>query len=192
MSIDLSLVLPAYNEEEDIVKTIGHLEKLLKGYSHEIIVVDDGSTDSTRKKAMKVADGEVVKLISYAKNRGKGDAIFFAMMLARGKAVGHIDSDSDIDPSALLSYLEALKTADIVIASKRHKDSKVSVPVHRRFLSWGFHRFIVLMTGVKASDTQTGLKLMRGEAAESDPSPARGEAIRLRRRTAHGRPTPQP
>jgi hypothetical protein len=72
-----------------------------------------------------------------------------------------MDSDADIDPIQVVHYVEALKNADIVIASKWHPQSSVDTPLIRRILSHGFNVLVKLLTGLRLSDTQTGLKAIR-------------------------------
>ena len=70
----------------------------------------------------------------------------------------------EIDLRTISKYLEALKHGDIVIASKKHTDSRVEVPLSRRILSEGFNGLVRLLTGVPLKDTQSGLKAMRKSA----------------------------
>ena len=74
------------------------------------------------------------------------------------------DGDMEIDLRTISKYLDALKYGDIVIASKRHRDSQVEVPVSRRILSEVFNGMVRLLTGVPLKDTQSGLKAMRKSA----------------------------
>ena len=132
---------------------------------YEIVVVDDGSRDNTFAKARKYAgkNGHV-KVLSYSKNVGKGYAVKTGFMKTNGNVVIFADSDMEIDLSIISKYLDALKHGDIVIASKRHSDSKVEVPVSRRILSEGFNGLVRILTGVPLKDTQSGLKAMRKSA----------------------------
>jgi len=70
----------------------------------------------------------------------------------------------EINLGTILDYIEALKHGDIVIASKRHKDSIVEVPLSRRILSETFNGLVRLLTGVPLKDTQSGLKAMKKSA----------------------------
>ena len=74
------------------------------------------------------------------------------------------DGDMEIDLRTISKYLDALKYGDIVIASKRHRDSRVEVPVSRRILSEVFNGMVRFLTGVPLKDTQSGLKAMRKSA----------------------------
>ena len=158
--IALSVVLPAYNEEANIATTVRKLRLAVGGFETEIIVVDDGSTDATRRETLKLD----VRLLSLSKNQGKGEAVRRGMMQATGSVVGLIDGDSEIDPASLASFVNALENADIAIGSKRHPQSCVQAPFQRRFLSYGFQTLVRILMGLKVSDTQTGLKVGRREA----------------------------
>ena len=165
--VELSFVIPAYNEEAFIEDTLGTLEAIIKGKNlpYEIVVVDDGSLDGTLAKAVRYAkrNGHV-KVVSYAKNVGKGYAIKTGFMQTNGNIVVFADSDMEIDLVMISKYLEALEHGDIVIASKRHSDSRVEVPLSRKILSISFNGLVRLLTGVPFNDTQSGLKAMKKNA----------------------------
>jgi glycosyltransferase involved in cell wall biosynthesis len=162
--VELSLVMPAYNEGDSIEGAIDTLDCVVKdaGLRYEIVVVDDGSLDGTRLKAINYArrNGHV-RVVGYSKNVGKGYAVKEGFMLAEGDAAVFVDSDLEIDLERLSSYVEALQHGDIVIASKWHPESIVEMPLIRRVLGLGFNVLVRLMTGVKLRDTQTGLKAVR-------------------------------
>lgn len=163
---EISVIMPAYNEEGKIADCIqsaeAHLERL--GRPYEIIVVDDGSTDGTRREARRAGINPHVRVVGYSQNRGKGFAIKHGVKHARGDVVVFMDSDGDIKPDLIDQYVALLRDNDIVLASKRHPDSKVSAPLMRRFLSYGFNCLVIILTGVRVSDTQSGFKAFRREA----------------------------
>jgi glycosyltransferase involved in cell wall biosynthesis len=165
--VALSFVVPAYNEEDFIEDTLGALEAIIKGKNlpYEIVVVDDGSLDGTLAKAVRYAkrNGHV-KVVSYLKNMGKGHAVKTGFMQTSGDVVVFADSDMEIDLVTISKYLEALEHGDIVIASKRHSDSRVEVPLSRKILSISFNGLVRLLTGVPLNDTQSGLKAMKKNA----------------------------
>jgi glycosyltransferase involved in cell wall biosynthesis len=137
------------------------------GYEYEIIVVDDGSKDKTRDKALQYAAlDNHVKVVSHPRNMGKGAAIKTGFQHSTGELVAFIDSDLEIPPELLPPYLKALEKADIAIASKWHPKSKVKTTPTRKMLSKSFYALTRLLTGVKVTDTQTGLKAFRREALE--------------------------
>jgi len=165
--VELSFVVPAYNEEDSIEDTLGTLDDTVKSrrLPYEIVVVDDGSLDKTLLKAMAYASRNGhVRVVSYDKNVGKGYAVKAGFMQTTGEVVVFVDSDMDIDLGAVSSYVDALRHGDIVIASKWHPDSMVSMPLARRILSHGFNVLVRLLTGANLKDTQVGLKAMKKSA----------------------------
>ena len=129
------------------------------------MVVDDGSRDDTLAKARRYAgrNGHV-KVVSYRENVGKGHAVKTGFMHTSGNVVIFADGDMEIDLRTISKYLDALNYGDIVIASKRHRDSRVEVPVSRRIFSKVFNGMVRFLTGVPLKDTQSGLKAMRKSA----------------------------
>jgi len=165
--VELSFVVPAYNEENNIEDMLGTLNMIIanKNLPYEIVVVDDGSKDNTLANARRYAgkNGHV-RVLSYSNNVGKGFAVKTGFMNANGNVVVFADSDMEIDLSVISQYLEALKHGDIAIASKRHNASQVKVPISRRILSEVFNGLVRLLTGVPLKDTQSGLKAMKKSA----------------------------
>jgi glycosyltransferase involved in cell wall biosynthesis len=165
--VELSFVIPAYNEEDFIEDTLGTIDEVIKGKNlpYEIVVVDDGSRDDTLAKARRYAgrNGHV-KVVSYSENIGKGHAVKTGFMHTSGNVVIFADGDMEIDLRTISKYLDALNYGDIVIASKRHRDSQVEVPVSRRVFSKVFNGMVRFLTGVPLKDTQSGLKAMRKSA----------------------------
>ena len=167
IQLELSFVVPAYNEEDSIEDMLGSLDDVIgdKHIPYEILVVDDGSRDSTLARARRYAgrNGHV-RVVGYGKNIGKGNAVKTGFMNANGNIVVFADSDMEIDLTVISKYLDALKYGDIVIASKKHNESRVDVPVTRRLLSECFNGLVRLFTGVPLKDTQSGLKAMKKSA----------------------------
>jgi len=164
---ELSLIMPAYNEEDDIELVIERVDDVVRrmGLRYELIVVDDGSIDDTRIKVDNYAGNNGhVRVVGYKNNVGKGFALKTGFSHAAGDMVVFIDSDTEIDPRQVVRYVEALKDADVVVASKWHPQSKVDTPLIRRILSHGFNVLVKLLVGLKLSDTQTGLKAIRRNA----------------------------
>lgn len=165
--VELSFVLPAYNEEDYIEDTLGTIDTIAtdKELSYEIVVVNDGSDDRTLEKARRYAgrNGHV-KVITYSKNAGKGHAVKTGFLNAKGNIVLFSDSDMEIDLDTIPDYIKALREGDIVIASKKHENSQVNVPISRKILSECFNKLVRLLTGVTLKDTQSGLKAMKRSA----------------------------
>ena len=163
--VELSFVVPAYNEEVFIEDTLCAIETLVKDerVQYEIVVVDDGSKDETFSKAFRYAQGigRHVKVIGYPKNLGKGHAIKTGFMQATGDIVIFIDGDMEIDPKMISLYIDALKDADIAIATKWHPESEVTMALDRKIMSHSFNILFRILMGVNLKDTQVGLKAMR-------------------------------
>jgi len=163
----VSFILPARNEADRIATAIRGLSGKVEDFGiddYEIIVIDDGSTDGTRQEALKVADGTRVKVFGYANNAGKGFAVKCGVERASGGLIFFLDSDLEIKAAGLGIYFDALRHYELVVASKRHPNSKVEAPFMRRFLSYGFQALVKILIGIKVSDTQSGLKAGKAEA----------------------------
>ncbi len=167
--VALSFVIPAYNEEVFIEDTLGTLDLAVKdkSLSYEVVVVDDGSIDNTFTKALKYArrNGHV-KVVRYARNTGKGFAIKTGFMKATGDVVVFVDSDMEIGLNTISKYVKALENGDIVIASKWHPNSRVSMSLGRRILSRTFNLLVRLLINANLKDTQVGLKVMKRSAVD--------------------------
>jgi glycosyltransferase involved in cell wall biosynthesis len=167
--VELSFVIPAYNEEVFIEDTLGTLDLIIKDkrVQYEIVVVDDGSQDKTFMKALKYAKRNChVKVIRYEKNAGKGYAVKTGVMKATGDVVIFIDGDMEIDLNSLSQYIEALEQADVVIATKWHPNSVVSMSLNRKILSRTFNVLVRILIGFNLKDTQVGLKVMKKSAVD--------------------------
>ena len=160
----LSVVIPAYKQEKTIVHDIKNIAKTLYdiGYPYEIIVVVDGMVDNTYKNASKIKSPKI-RVLSYQRNQGKGHAVRYGMLHAKGDVIGFIDAGMDIHPAGfkmLLSHMEWYN-ADVIVGSKLHPVSKVDYPIYRTILSWGYRLFTATLFGFKIRDTQVGLKFFK-------------------------------
>lgn len=161
----VSVVVPVFNTESAIKDSIRSVDQRLSflDCAYEILVVDDGSRDATRRVAKSVVNSHV-RVLGYDVNQGKGYALKMGALSAKGDFVVFMDGDSEISADILENYLSALKHADIVVGSKWHPDSVVDQPVLRKFLSLGFNILVRLMTGIRLEDTQVGFKAFRKDA----------------------------
>jgi glycosyltransferase involved in cell wall biosynthesis len=162
--IELSFVVPAFNEEESIENALATIDEVIrkKKLLYEIVVVDDGSDDKTRIRATTYANKNGhIKVVSYKNNIGKGHAVKAGFLKTAGEIIILADSDMEIKLNTIPNYVEALKHADIAIATKWHPESMVAMPFRRRFLSHSFNVLVRLLIGVNLKDTQAGLKAMK-------------------------------
>jgi glycosyltransferase involved in cell wall biosynthesis len=160
----LSVIVPAYKQEKTIVKDIENIKSELDNLKckYEIIVVVDGVVDDTYKKILPYKS-KSVKIIGYDKNQGKGHAIRYGMLHAKGDIIGFLDAGMDLNPAGLKILLDDFQKydADIVIGSKRHPLSKVTYPTKRRVISKLSQMFIKLLFGLDVTDTQVGIKFFK-------------------------------
>ncbi|UCD56386.1 MAG: glycosyltransferase family 2 protein [Candidatus Hydrogenedentota bacterium] len=167
----LSVLMPAHDEGTGIYGNIGETLKVLRGggRDYEIIVIDDGSSDNTYEEAARfAADNPCVKLIRNHTNLGKGNALREGFGISSGNLVVFIDADLDLHPSQLQVFFDFLRSenADVVIGSKRHPQSKLYYPFHRKVVSAVYFFLVKLMFRLPIHDTQTGLKLFKREVLE--------------------------
>ena len=159
--LEFSIIVPVYNCAEKILIVLDTIKSVLKHTcnSYELIVVDDGSTDGTLTVLEKLAQGDPsIRILSYPSNRGKGYAVKTGIMACQGSKCLFIDGDFDISPEPIGHYFSELEGCDLVVASKRHKLSRVNATRRRMFLSQSFNLFVRIATGVSVKDTQAGLK----------------------------------
>ncbi len=116
----LSLIIPAHNEEGNLLSLGRKLRHTLEGIDHEIIFVDDGSTDGTLKE-MRMAAGPRTKIISLGVRMGKSAAIYEGMKNSEGDIVATMDADLQEDPSDIRRLLEELETGCDMVCGWRHE-----------------------------------------------------------------------
>ena len=169
MTGKISVIMPAYNEARHIVKNLLEVVETLAGFNYdfEVILVDDGSPDKTYLEAAKLLSThpERVRVVHYDENQGKGNALICGAGFAKGDYVVFLDADMDLHPSQLPVLFAVMdsQNADVVIGSKRHPESVVNYPRHRRIASWAYYTMIKILFGLPVKDTQTGLKVFKRE-----------------------------
>lgn len=169
MSVQLSLVIPAYNEARRIGPTLDRVDAYLaeRGLEAEVLVVDDGSTDAT-VDLVSAHEARGLRLIRQGVNRGKGAAIRRGVAESRGSRVLLCDADL----STPIEELEALERrlddgADLAIGSRGVDESAVRrhQPAYRELMGKTFNRIIRVLGIRGVRDTQCGFKLLDGPAA---------------------------
>lgn len=165
----VSIIIPAFKQEKTIVKDLLRIEQVLRElrYEFEMIVIVDGRQDKTFERAKNI-NSENIKVYGYGVNKGKGYAIRYGMVRAKGDIIGFIDSGMDINPNGVSILLENFEwhKADVIIGSKRHPASKVDYPFDRRVISFLSQVFIKILFGLNVKDTQVGLKFFRRKVIE--------------------------
>lgn len=168
----LSIIIPAFNEEDRIVKTLENTLFYLKRqkYKGEIVVVSDGSTDRTKEvvEDFKSKERISVKFLEYHPNRGKGYAVRFGMLRGDGDFVMFMDADYSVPIEEVERGITLLNTGyDIAIASRAVSESVIKH--HQNFFrefSAQLYTFIQnLYLGIHYKDTQCGFKIYRKHVA---------------------------
>jgi len=164
--IELSVIIPIFNEENDVSEMLKNLTRKLdeSDLNYEIILVNDGSIDNTFS-VLKQLEGNYsnTKIISYDENKGKGYAVRSGVLKSEGKIVMYIDGDLDIFPDIIPEYIEQLKNYDIVIGSKRVSNADIRNSISRKILSKAFSIIVKTGMNLKIKDTQVGLKIGDGK-----------------------------
>lgn len=169
----LSVVIPSYNEEKRLSHTVKRVVSLLEQIkkSYEIIIVDDGSRDSTRTIAEQLSQSFLrVHVMSYEKNRGKGYAVKTGMLAAHSDFIFYMDADGSTSVRELLKFLPLFgRGADIVIGSRYMPQSSVEVeqPIYRRLLGRFANALIQLLILPGIHDSQCGFKGFTRSAAHT-------------------------
>ena len=166
----LSVVVPVYNQAESILDNVDTILERVQaglGEAFELIVVSDGSVDRTEEQLLERRD-ELVRVLHYDRNLGKGYALKVGGLQARGRWIGYVDGDLDLDPASIPRFLRHAeqRSLDIVIGSKRHPDSVVHYPRSRRVASWLYQQLVHALFRLDVRDTQVGLKVFRHEVAD--------------------------
>lgn len=139
---EISVLIPMYNEEENVVRTVTAVRQMLEeaGRPWEIVLVDDGSRDRTVALAKEQATQDPrVRVLGYAQNGGQGKAIRWGLRHVRGEIIATVDADLSYGPKDLLQVIEALLAhpeVDIVVGSPYMRGGSVQdVPLARLLLS---------------------------------------------------------
>jgi dolichyl-phosphate beta-glucosyltransferase len=176
---DLSVIIPAYNEETRLPATLESVYLYLSQspYSFEILVVDDGSLDATCEVVQEfAAHNDGLRLVSYAPNQGKGCAVRTGMLAARGDYLLMNDADGSSPIEEVDKLLNVLKQgSDVAIGSRAKEDPNVVVKaqLHRTYIGNTFNLIVqrLLLPGIQ--DTQCGFKLFKRDVAQDIFSVAR-------------------
>jgi dolichyl-phosphate beta-glucosyltransferase len=168
---DLSIVIPAYNEQSRLGATVRDAAEYCRGLGRtfELIIVDDGSRDGTSAVGRLLAEEfPEVRVIRLAANHGKGYAVRSGVVNALGQSVLFADADG-ATPIAEIGRLDAALAsgADIAIGSRalRAQGVRVQAKTYRRIIGRTFHRMVKFLADAGVEDTQCGFKLFRSSVA---------------------------
>ena len=160
----ISVIIPAYNEEKRLKKTLDNW--LMSGIKVlEIIVVDDGSTDKTFGIAEDYKKYLPIKTIKISKNQGKGNAVKAGVLASQGDYIFIFDADSAAMAEEIKKLLAEINSYDLVIGSRVAAGARAPMSEKRKFIGKCFHAFCSpLIPGIK--DASCGAKLIKKEAAQ--------------------------
>jgi len=185
--VQLSVVVPTYNEGGHIVSFLSDLEASCAGHDYEIVVVDDNSPDGTFRKVETYAQSHArIVPVLRTKEKGLATAVIEGMRRSRGDFVVVMDSDYQHPPEAVPRLLEAAlsQQADCVVASRYARDGSVTgFPLSRRVISWGARTIAILGLPVvrkfRLRDPMSGFFLVRRDRVPIGELRPRGYKILL-------------
>jgi glycosyltransferase involved in cell wall biosynthesis len=159
--VELSIIIPVFNEEGNIELLYGRLHKILERINkkYEIILVDDGSTDSTHEKMVQIQKRTpTVRIIKFRRNFGKAFALNVAFRRSRGEIIVTMDGDLQDDPLELPRFISKIEEGyDLVSGWKYPRLDPITKTLPSKF----FNRLTCLVTGVSLNDFNCGYKAYR-------------------------------
>lgn len=161
----VTIIIPAYNEEHTIGNVILATSSIMDDLNmpYEIIVIDDGSTDKTEL----AASNHKVTLLSNGANRGKGYSLRKAFQQAQGEIIVTIDSDGEHQPKEIPDLINPLLNGTDVVSGSRFLGNNLRATTKLNQIgNYAFNMAIMLLTGKRISDSQTGFRAMKKEVLE--------------------------
>lgn len=161
-SVDVAVVIPAYNEVKAVGLTVDGVREALEGspYSYEVVVVDDGSTDKTGTEAKKHG----ARVVTLAENSGYGSALKAGIRNSSSELVVIIDADGTYPPADIPKLLALSEDVDMVVGARSARD--VSIPFVRRPAKWVLNRLAGYLAGRHIPDLNSGLRVLRRSALD--------------------------
>jgi len=161
-SLSISVFLPCYNEQENVARTVnGAIEVLSKiGADFEIIIVNDGSSDSTGCIADEIAQRQTsVKVVHHPTNLGYGEALKSGFKAAEKELVFYTDGDGQFDIAELPPLLPLMESCDIVSCYRLNRQDNLL----RKINGWGWTKLVGLLFGLRIKDIDCAFKLYKRE-----------------------------
>ncbi len=164
--MELSVIIPVYNEQDNIIPMLSAVENALTDVEYEIIFVDDGSTDNTVNILLKAANNKpFIKTVLFSRNFGQASAISAGIEQAKGQYIATLDGDLQNDPSDIMPMLAKLKSEnlDIVMGVRANRqDNSLSRKLPSKIANF----LIRKLTKVNISDYGCTLKLFNSSMAK--------------------------
>lgn len=166
--MQLSILIPAYNEENRIRATLETYGAALQGRDAEMLVIVNGSNDRTEHLIREefLPRFDQLRLVVIPEKVGKGGALMRGMVESRGEKLAFTDADGSTPPGALLALAEKCQPHTMVLGSRWMRESVIGrkQPLSRRVMSRIFNGFVRLFFGLHVTDTQCGAKVMSRDA----------------------------
>lgn len=180
--MEVSVIIPMYNEEENVLHTLQEVKNVLRQYSpFQIIAVDDGSADNTFTLLEQYAsENQEVEVLKHQVNMGMGKALVTGFKNAKGKVIVTLDADLSYDPNyiPLLVWKLHEENADVVIGSQyMHGGKTEGIPFIRLFVSKMANRIVGYSMNENISTVTGILRAYRKEVLDSIEIESRGTAI---------------
>lgn len=166
---DLSIVISLFNEEESLPELVRWIETVMtrEGYSYEVIMVDDGSTDSSWKTVRELAEkNSCIRGISFRRNYGKSAALYHGFAAAHGRVVVTMDADLQDSPEEIPEMYRMVTEEGYDIVSgwkKKRFDNKLTKNLPSKLYNWTARK----ITGIRLHDMNCGLKAYRNEVVKN-------------------------
>jgi glycosyltransferase involved in cell wall biosynthesis len=156
--MDISIVIPVYNEKENLPLLFKKIKDSLKPLkkAYEVIFINDGSTDHSEEELINIyKKNKNVVVINLFNNQGKASALDIGFDVARGEYIANIDSDLQCDPVDIPRLIQELDNGyDVATGNRKYRNDSISVVLTSKI----FHMIIVLLSGLKIDDYFSGLK----------------------------------
>ncbi|MDX1949124.1 MAG: glycosyltransferase family 2 protein [Rickettsiales bacterium] len=163
--LDLSIVIPIYNEEDNISPMVEAIKNAITNLKYEIVFVDDGSSDSSVEKINSLKEGNI-KLVKFTRNFGQTSAMAAGIEYAEGEYLAFLDGDLQNDPTDIPIMLEKLKSEGLDMVAGRRAKRKDGLLL-RKIPSKIANKLIYGMSKLEISDYGCTLKIMKTELAKS-------------------------
>jgi dolichol-phosphate mannosyltransferase len=157
--IEISVILPTYNEALNLPLIIPRLQAVLKPFSYEILIMDDNSPDGTYELAERLAaDTPQIRAVRRLANRGLSQAVAEGFSVAKGKFMLVMDADMQHDETVIPDFIARFRAgADIVVGTRKaHGGAIENWSYMRRFISWGATRLAEIFLPQTCSDPMSG------------------------------------